>query len=144
METTVFSILLFFVFYFFLVWLFDVESIGATESPASTDTSIPTVEKASLQAPIEQQCKKISNEILTSETEEKVTEQEIDRLKIREARKTIARLNEGLPRNHKDRIRLKVNGKDQPLKWLQTQIKLKLKGDRDLVTRIVSDIVTAA
>ncbi|MEM7756924.1 MAG: hypothetical protein AAF298_02155 [Cyanobacteria bacterium P01_A01_bin.40] len=56
-----------------------------------------------------------------------MSEREIEELTLREARKVIAALNKGLKRNDARRIRLKVNGKDQPKSWLISQIKSKLQ-----------------
>ncbi len=75
---------------------------------------------------------------------EELTLEQVEALSIREARKVIAELNKGLLSNHKDRIRLKVNGKDHPKSWLISQIKMKLDLYPERVTEIVSAISAVA
>lgn len=161
MENTAFAILLFVLFYSFLRWLFDIETLesphNVSEKPQDVETTTDTTCKVTehKKPDIEAQAQKT---IETHDTEKTLTQRkknaledittltdrDIETLSIRDARTIISTLNKGLPRNHKDRIRLKVNGKDHTLDWLQNQIKAKLKAEPTRVTRIVSEIQNAA
>lgn len=131
MEDTLFAVLLFVIINVFTALLFgDSTDTYVSEEKATETINITTQETTDSEAPIEQQCKEVFKDILTPEsTPERVSlsEREIEELTLREARKVIAALNKGLKRNDARRIRLKVNGKDQPKSWLISQIKSKLQ-----------------
>ncbi len=115
-----------------LTEIYEEELQDSEELPVLVDESLPLEE---LEHNIE---------ILTSESKKELTLEQVDALSIREARKVIAELNKGLLSNHKDRIRLKVNGKDHPKSWLISQIKMKLDLYPERVTEIVSAIRAVA
>ncbi|MEC4804101.1 MAG: hypothetical protein SAJ12_21185 [Jaaginema sp. PMC 1079.18] len=58
----------------------------------------------------------------------------IDKLKLRQARKIASQLG----------IRQKINGKDQPLSWLRSQIKQRLKTDTEVAVPIIRASLAAS
>lgn len=58
----------------------------------------------------------------------------IDKLKLRQARKIASQLG----------IRQKINGKDQPLSWLRSQIKQRLKTDTKVAVPIIRASLVAS
>ncbi|NET07803.1 MAG: hypothetical protein F6K09_08780 [Merismopedia sp. SIO2A8] len=58
---------------------------------------------------------------------------DIEHLKLRPARKIASRLG----------IAQKVNGKDQPLKWLRSQIQKRLREEPEKVATIISEVLVA-
>lgn len=59
---------------------------------------------------------------------------EIEKLKLRVARKIASRLG----------IRQKVNGKDQPLAWLRSQIKKRLEEEPQSVSPVIYEVLSVA
>ncbi|MEM8831776.1 MAG: hypothetical protein AAGE96_20810 [Cyanobacteria bacterium P01_G01_bin.19] len=150
MEDMMFGLVLFVVYYIFLVWLYApaVESSeGAWEVNESGEIvhhneilTVPTVK------PIEQQLKDVlwSSDEEVTETVTEVEHQptveelldgvEIDKITLRKARKIASALG----------IKQKVNGRDQPKKWIVAQIAKKLKANPIEVAPIIIKQVRAA
>lgn len=141
MEDVAFSILLYVIFIVCIACL--VGDSGSSTTTTTVTQKVETNSKIPIEKqPIEQQCKEVFKEILTP-TKVHLSDKEIEELTLRQARKVIAELNKGLSRNHKQRIRLKVNGKDQPKSWIISQIKSKLQEQPQKVEKVIRDIVAA-
>lgn len=150
MEDMMFGLVLFVVYYIVLVWLYApaVESgEGAWEINQAGEIvhhneilTLPTVK------PIEQQLKDVlwssDAEVIetVTEVEQKPTVEEllngveIDKITLRKARKIASALG----------IKQKVNGRDQPKKWIVAQIAKKLKANPIEVAPIIIKQVRAA
>jgi hypothetical protein len=63
-------------------------------------------------------------------------------LSLRQCRAIIKEINKELPRT--ERIRQKVNRKDQPLSWLRSQIKKRLEEESIDTSQVLSSVLKAS
>ncbi|NER32312.1 MAG: hypothetical protein F6J89_33115 [Symploca sp. SIO1C4] len=147
MEDFVLATFLFFVYFSFISWLFDLhQPQTASDAPASnTTTATPEPEVIETQSP-PGRSEVTEPAAVSSRSEAELTPQpehsleellqgiNLDKLQLRPARKIASRIG----------VRQKVNGKDQPLAWLRAQIKKRLAEKPLEVAPVIAEVLSAA
>ncbi|MGB7443034.1 MAG: hypothetical protein WA919_18370 [Coleofasciculaceae cyanobacterium] len=147
MQDFLLATFLFFIYFSFISWFFDLHKLQAANDAPASDTNtitpepeviaaeaIPELPEVTFPAVAESQTKTKPIPQPKPSLDELLQGVDLDKLQLRPARKIASRIG----------VQQKVNGKDQPLAWLRAQIKKRLAEKPQEVASVIAEVLKAA